>query len=96
MCVAAAAGRVQWEGVLIAGALGGATGDQFWFYLLRGRIDWLDRYPWMARHRDAVVHRVKDKPEPDSRHQPVSAGPSHRDSHRVRVRETSGPSTSRR
>jgi membrane protein DedA with SNARE-associated domain len=60
MCVAAAAGRVQWESVLIAGALGGATGDQFWFYLLRGRIHWLDRYPWMARHRDAVVHRVKD------------------------------------
>lgn len=60
MCVAAAAGRVEWEGVLIAGALGGATGDQFWFYLLRGRIHWLDRYPWMARHRDAVVHRVKD------------------------------------
>ena len=25
-----------------------------------GRIEWLDRYPWMARHRDAVVHRVKD------------------------------------
>ena len=60
MCAAAAAGRLRWEGVLIAGALGGATGDQFWFYLLRGRIHWLDRYPWMARHRDAVVHRVKD------------------------------------
>jgi len=30
-----------------------------WFYLLRGRIEWLDRYPWMARHRDAVVDRVK-------------------------------------
>jgi membrane protein DedA with SNARE-associated domain len=60
MCVAVAAGRLDWEGVLIAGALGGATGDQIWFYLLRGRIHWLDRYPWMARHRDAVVHRVKD------------------------------------
>ena len=60
MCVAAAAGRVDWRGVLVAGALGGATGDQFWFYLLRGRIHWLDRYPWMAKHRDAVVHRVKD------------------------------------
>ncbi len=60
MCVAAAAGKLQWEFVLLAGALGGATGDQFWFYLLRGRIHWLDRYPWMARHRDAVVHRVKD------------------------------------
>jgi undecaprenyl-diphosphatase len=60
MCVAASQGKLAWQGVLIAGALGGATGDQFWFYLLRGRIHWLDRYPWMARHRDAVVHRVKD------------------------------------
>ena len=59
MCVAAGAGRLRWEGVLIAGALGGSAGDQFWFYLLRRRIHWLDRYPWMARHRDAVVHRVK-------------------------------------
>src|ERR1051325_8338313 len=61
MCVSAAAGRVDWRGVLGAGALGAATGDQFWFYLLRGRLHWLDRYPWMARHRDAVVHHVKDK-----------------------------------
>jgi len=60
MCVAVAAGKLNWAGVLTAGALGGATGDQFWFYLLRRRIHWLDRYAWMARHRDAVVHRVKD------------------------------------
>ena len=60
MCVAAAAGKVAWPGVLVAGALGGATGDQLWFYVLRGRLHWLDRYPWMAKHRDAVVHRVKD------------------------------------
>ena len=60
MCVAAAAGKVAWQGVLVAGALGGATGDQIWFYLLRGRLHWLDRYQWMARHRDAVVHRVRD------------------------------------
>ena len=59
MCVAAAAGRLQWQFVWIAGALGGATGDQIWFYLLRGHLHWLDKYPWMARHRDAVVHRVK-------------------------------------
>ena len=58
MCVAAGAGKLRWEGVLIAGALGGAAGDQFWFYLLRGRIHWLDRYPWMARHRDRVVRHV--------------------------------------
>ena len=60
MCVAVAAGKLNWAGVLAAGALGGATGDQIWFYLLRGRIHWLDRYAWMARHRDAVVHRVKN------------------------------------
>jgi membrane protein DedA with SNARE-associated domain len=60
MCVAASQGKLAWQGVLIAGALGGATGDQFWFYLLRGRIHWLDRYPWMARHRDSVVQRVRD------------------------------------
>ena len=59
MCVAAGAGKLRWEGVLIAGALGGAAGDQFWFYLLRGRIHWLDRYPWLAKRRDAVVDRVK-------------------------------------
>lgn len=58
MCVAAGAGKLYWPGVLLAGALGGSTGDQFWFYLLRGRIHWLDRYPRLARHRDAVVHRV--------------------------------------
>ena len=34
MCVAAGAGKLRWEGVLIAGALGGSAGDQFWFYLL--------------------------------------------------------------
>ena len=59
MCLAAGAGKVSWVGVWIAGALGGSTGDQIWFYLLRGRIDWLDRYTWLARHRDAVVDRVK-------------------------------------
>ncbi len=58
MCVAAAAGKVNWVGVLVAGALGGSTGDQIWFYLLRGRIHWLDRYPWLRKHRDAVVDRV--------------------------------------
>jgi membrane protein DedA with SNARE-associated domain len=59
MCVAAGAGKLRWEGVLIAGALGGSSGDQLWFYLLRRHIHWLDRYGWMARHRDAVVHRVR-------------------------------------
>ena len=59
MCVAASAGKLRWEGVMIAGALGGSTGDQLWFYVLRGHIHWLNRYPWLARHRDTVVDRVK-------------------------------------
>jgi membrane protein DedA with SNARE-associated domain len=58
MCVRASLGQLNWLGVVIAGALGGSTGDQFWFYLLRGRIHWLDRYPKLARHRDTVVARV--------------------------------------
>src|SRR4051812_16631582 len=41
------------------GALGGSTGDQFWFYLLRRRVHWLDRYPRLARYRDIVMTRVQ-------------------------------------
>jgi len=51
-------GRLLWPLVLAMGALGGATGDQLWFYVLRGRIHWLDRFPALARYRDAVVTRV--------------------------------------
>src|SRR5580765_3082128 len=58
MCVAASQGKIAWQGVLCAGALGGAIGDQFWFYLLRGRIHWLDRFPRLARYREAVSDRV--------------------------------------
>jgi undecaprenyl-diphosphatase len=54
----AAAGRLFWPWVLTAGALGGATGDQVWFYLLRGRIHWLDRFPRLARYRDRVMTHV--------------------------------------
>jgi membrane protein DedA with SNARE-associated domain len=59
MCIAAGAGKANWVAVWLAGALGGSTGDNIWFYLLRGRINWLDRYPWLAKRRDAVVARVK-------------------------------------
>ena len=58
VCARAMAGELRWLPVLIAGALGGAAGDQFWFYLLRGRIHWLDRYPRLGRYRDAVSARV--------------------------------------
>jgi membrane protein DedA with SNARE-associated domain len=29
-----------------------------WFYVLRGRVHWLDRYQWLAAHRDRVMRRV--------------------------------------
>ena len=58
VCADAVNGRLFWPAVIIAGALGGAIGDQIWFYVLRGRIHWLDRYPWMAKYRDRVMVHV--------------------------------------
>jgi membrane protein DedA with SNARE-associated domain len=64
----AVAGRLFWPAVLAAGALGGATGDQIWFYLLRGRIHWLEHDPsgsgFLARRRRrvaAVFRRYRDR-----------------------------------
>src|SRR5262245_50713705 len=54
----AVAGRLSWPLVLAMGTLGGSTGDQIWFYLLRGRIHWLDRFPRLSRYRDIVSARV--------------------------------------
>ena len=56
----AIAGRLFWPFVLTAGALGGATGDQLWFYILRGRIHWLDRFPRLRKYRDRVMTHVHD------------------------------------
>jgi membrane protein DedA with SNARE-associated domain len=58
VCADAVSGRLFWPAVLTAGALGGATGDQVWFYLLRRRIHWLDRYPRLAKYRDRVMTHV--------------------------------------
>jgi membrane protein DedA with SNARE-associated domain len=58
VCADAVSGRLFWPAVLVAGALGGATGDQLWFYVLRGRIHWLDRYPRLGRFRDRVIAHV--------------------------------------
>src|ERR1051325_2710113 len=60
VCADAVSGRLFWPAVLTAGALGGSTGDQIWFYVLRGRIHWLDRYPTLAKRRDAIIHRVRE------------------------------------
>jgi membrane protein DedA with SNARE-associated domain len=58
MCARAIAGDLAWFPVLVAGACGGAAGDQIWFYLLRGRLHWFDRSPRLARFREAVSARV--------------------------------------
>jgi len=58
VCADAVAGKLHWLPVLVAGALGGSTGDQLWFYVLRGRLHWLDRYPRVGKYRDVVSARV--------------------------------------
>ena len=58
VCADAVAGRLFWPAVLTLGALGGATGDQLWFYILRGRIHWLDRFPRLGKYRDRVIEHV--------------------------------------
>jgi membrane protein DedA with SNARE-associated domain len=58
VCADAMIGKLNWAAVWCAGAIGGAAGDQIWFYVLRGRIHWLDRFPLLARYRDAVSERV--------------------------------------
>ncbi len=57
-CSLAAHGTLHWLPVMVAGALGGATGDNFWFYLLRGRVHWLDRYPKIAQFERRVSNHV--------------------------------------
>ena len=52
-------GDLFWPAVLACGALGGATGDQLWFYVLRGRVQWLERYPRLVRYRDQVIAQVR-------------------------------------
>lgn len=60
VCADVVAGRMHWFPVLCAGALGGATGDQLWFYILRGRIHWLDRFPKLARFSGRVNRHVRE------------------------------------
>lgn len=57
--VAVGLGKLNAAGVLIAGALGGSTGDQLAFHVLRGRLGWLSRMPRVARRHTAIVARVK-------------------------------------
>lgn len=58
VCADAIRGELFWPAVIACGALGGATGDQLWFYILRGRLEWLNRYPRLGRYRDRVIAHV--------------------------------------
>ena len=52
-------GELHPLGVLLAGALGGSAGDNFFFYVLRGRLQrWLDRFPAVAGRHRAITARV--------------------------------------
>lgn len=57
-------GRLHGAGVFFAAALGGSTGDQFFYYLVRGILHgrlrrWLARFPALARRQDAIIQRVR-------------------------------------
>jgi membrane protein DedA with SNARE-associated domain len=53
-------GHLNPFGVAIAGAAGASLGDQFYFYLLRGRFRrWVDRHEWLARRGQILVHHVR-------------------------------------
>jgi membrane protein DedA with SNARE-associated domain len=57
--VMVSAGTLEAWPVIVAGALGAATGDQLYFYALRGRLDsWLCRVRPIAARRAAIVERV--------------------------------------
>jgi membrane protein DedA with SNARE-associated domain len=61
--VAAAAlvsqGRLNPVGVIIAGAIGAALGDQFYFYVVRGGLGWLRRYRAIESRGAALARRVR-------------------------------------
>jgi membrane protein DedA with SNARE-associated domain len=62
--VAVAEGHLSGTGVFLAAALGGATGDQFFYYIIRGALHghlrrWLERFPALARRHGAIVERVR-------------------------------------
>lgn len=53
-------GYLDPAGVIMAGAAGAACGDQFYFYMLRGRLRrWLDRFETIARRGRRLAARVR-------------------------------------
>jgi membrane protein DedA with SNARE-associated domain len=57
--ILASLGRLSFSGVLIAGALGGSAGDQFYFYALRNRAgSWLSRMVRRIPRHDVAMRRI--------------------------------------
>jgi membrane-associated protein len=62
-CTLVAAGRLHPAGVVIAGAIGAAAGDQAYFYVFRGRLArWMARFPSLERKTAALVGVVRRRP----------------------------------
>ncbi len=63
--VLVALGHLDLVGVFFAAALGGAAGDQFFFYALRGRLrSWLSGFPRLAQRQELVARRVQHRATP--------------------------------
>ncbi len=61
--VMVAAGQLNGALVFVSAALGGASGDNFYYYIVRGALHghvrrWLARFPALARRHQAIVERV--------------------------------------
>jgi membrane protein DedA with SNARE-associated domain len=58
--ILAGLGRLNFSGVLIAGALGGSAGDQFYFYALRSTAGgWLSRIVSRIPRQQAALGRIR-------------------------------------
>lgn len=62
--VAVSQGRLNGTAVFLAAALGGSTGDQFFYYMIRGVLHghlrrWLAHFPALARRHGAITERVR-------------------------------------
>jgi len=62
--VAVAAGQLNGTGVFLAAALGGSSGDQFFYYMIRGALHghlrrFLARFPALASRHESIVARVQ-------------------------------------
>ncbi len=59
-CALVAHGQLNPAAVIASGATGAAIGDQFYFYLLRGRLErWIGRFPALARRAEPLVAHVR-------------------------------------